>query len=97
MKLTVDIPAAVIHQAQVVAAKRRQPLKKMIADLLQQALAKNGRNTSKSAQPKLRRVRAIPPSAADRWLEEWRAISLVVSARTKGRVSAAETLSRMRR
>jgi len=97
MKLTVEIPAAVVHQARAVAAERGQPLKQMIADLLRQASPKNGRKAGTPLQRKPTSARATHSSAADGWLEQWRALGLVISARAKGRTSAAETISRMRR
>jgi hypothetical protein len=97
MKMTVDLPASFLKQAEAVAARRGQELPELIAEVLRQALPRPAPKASKPLRKK--RKKPLPPLSeeARAWLRDWEQWSRDISARVKTSDSAAELISRMRR
>ena len=97
MKTTVDIPDKLYGQARKLAAARGQQVAALITEGLERLVVAHSAHAHANAGQNghARRTARLPRAA--QWLAEWRALGEQLSARRRRTVSAAGTVSRMRR
>lgn len=96
MKLTVEIPATLLREAELFAAGHAQSVEMLVVEALRQVLLSNGSSSAPaSAAPKSSQARPSP--AAAKWLREWEQWVEDLDRKRGSGPSAREILRRSRR
>ena len=96
VKTIVDIPADLLREAQMFAAKRRKRLKELINDALRQIVSKGSRSGSERSRKPDKPSKALRVER-QAWLRDWERWASDIDRSRKSACSGVELLGKMRR